>query len=64
MRRLILLAILFGACSASAGAQTVRGDRIVLNTGPCVERSGNGTPEGAVTGNPCDTWQRTDTGQI
>lgn len=48
---------------ALAGAQTtVQADRFRLTTGPCIERSGSGTPEGSVTGAVCDTYHRTDTG--
>jgi hypothetical protein len=60
----ILLLVLGVLASSSASAQTIVGDRVRLNTGPCVIRSGSGTPEGAVTGNPCDEWHRTDTSQI
>ncbi len=50
--------------SSTLEAQTVRADRFTFNTGPCVLRSGSGTPEGVVLGNVCDTFWRTDTGQI
>lgn len=61
MKKLLLLLLLF---PSFVQAQTVRADRFTLNTGPCVLRSGSGTPEGAVTGNVCDTYWRTDTGVI
>ena len=53
-----LVVILFTA--APADAQTVAGDRFRFNTGPCVIRSGAGSPEGVVTGKVCDKWHRTD----
>ena len=59
-----LLIALFVLLPSLASAQTVRADRFTFNTGPCVLRSGSGTPEGAVTGNVCDTFWRTDTGII
>lgn len=59
MNRVILSLILL-LFSSVAQAQTVSGDRFRLNTGPCVTRSGSGTPEGAVTGNVCDIFIRTD----
>ena len=50
--------------AAPAAAQTVTADRFQLKTGPCTLRSGSGSPEGAVAGQVCDTFWRTDTGQI
>jgi hypothetical protein len=44
----------------TASAQTLVGERLRLNTGPCVIRSGAGDPSGVVTGNTCDVWIRTD----
>lgn len=61
MKKLLLLLLLLPHL---ANAQTVRADRFTFNTGPCVLRSGSGTPEGVVTGNVCDTYWRTDTGVI
>jgi hypothetical protein len=58
-----LLILAFLVIAASADAQTVTGERFRLSTGPCVARSGSGSPEAVVTGNVCDTWVRTDTGQ-
>lgn len=55
---LLLVAILFSAVTASA--QTVRAARFTFTTGPCVLRSGSGSPEGVVVGNVCDQWHRTD----
>jgi len=63
MRRVCLVLVLLLLAASPAAAQTLVGDRVRLNTGPCVESSGSGTPEGAVTGNICDTFHRTDTGQ-
>lgn len=59
----VMLFALLGSLS-SASAQIVRADRITLNTGPCTERSGSGTPEGVQTGNPCDSWRDTTTGLV
>lgn len=56
---LLLLLLIFWA--ASANAQTVRADRVTLNTGPCTIRSGSGSPEGVVTGVVCDTYHQTNT---
>ena len=50
--------------SVSAPAQTVRGDRFTLKTGPCVERSGSGSPEAVVVGNQCDVYRDTGSGLI
>lgn len=61
MKKLLFLLFLL---PITAEAQTVRADRFTFNTGPCVLRSGSGTPEGVVTGNVCDTFWRTDTGII
>jgi hypothetical protein len=46
--------------ASSAAAQTVVGTAFRLNTGPCTERSGSGTPEGAVVGVVCDTYHQTN----
>lgn len=60
--RTILFTILSGwlLVATVASAQTVAGDRFTLNTGPCTERSGSGSPEGAVTGVVCDTYHQTN----
>ena len=50
--------------AAPAAAQTVTADRFQFKTGPCTLRSGTGSPEGVVAGKVCDTFWRTDTGQI
>jgi hypothetical protein len=63
-RSVLTLVVVLLAMSGTASAQTVTADRFQLKTGPCVERSGSGTPEGAVTGNVCDLWRRTDTGTV
>lgn len=54
------LIVLIGLMTGIVEAQTVRGDRFTFNTGPCVIRSGSGSPEGVVTGNVCDQWHRTN----
>jgi hypothetical protein len=54
------LSLLFVLLASSASAQTVTADRFRLSTGPCVEMSGSGSPEGLVTGNVCDTWHQTN----
>lgn len=61
MRRTILtlaLLALAGAMTPS-GAQTVRGERFQLSTGPCTLRSGSGVPSTSL-GVVCDTYIRTD----
>lgn len=63
MKRLLTLLLLFVPSVLSAQV-TVRADRLVLNAGPCIARSGSGSPESAVTGNLCDTWLRTDNGSF
>ncbi len=63
--RPLLTASLYLALASPAAAQVeLRADIFRLNTGPCRERSGSGTPEAAVTGNVCDVFRRTDTGQV
>lgn len=57
----LLLALLF---SVDAHAQTLVGDRVRLNNGPCVMSSGSGTPEGAVSGSVCDLYLDTTTGVL
>jgi hypothetical protein len=59
----VLVAVLFGV--RAAGAQDVlSADRIFLGTAGCILRSGSGTPEGVVTGSVCDTFVRSDTGDV
>lgn len=64
LRKKIVLAaskLLFLLITVDANAQTtLRADRFTFNIGPCVMRSGSGSPEGVVTGNVCDQWHRTD----
>jgi len=65
MLRLFFLALVaLAAALVPADAQTVSAERFRLLTGPCVERSGSGTPEGVQAGNPCDTWHDTATGLV
>jgi hypothetical protein len=59
----IVAAVVLATASPLA-AQTVRADRLRLATGPCTVLSGSGSPEGVVTGVVCDTYIRTDTGDI
>jgi hypothetical protein len=59
IRLLLTLAVIFGA-SARADAQVVTADAVVYNIGSCVWQSGTGSPEGAVTANPCAYWIQTD----
>ena len=58
----LIAAVLY--TGSPAAGQTARADRFVLNTGPCVQRSDSGSPEGVVTGNACDSYIRTETGQV
>ena len=60
MRKTLLVVLLLLGYSSLVCGQTVSADRFKLNTGPCYERSGTGSPEGVVTGNPCDKWRQTD----
>jgi hypothetical protein len=62
--RLVVLVGLLGLLGRPVMGQTVSADRFRLLSGPCVERSGSGTPEGVVVGNICDRWVRTDTGTV
>lgn len=64
MRNSLVALLMLLGLAAPAAAQIVRADRITLNTGPCVERSGSGTPEGVQSGNPCDSWRDTVTGLV
>lgn len=59
-RRILTLALvaLVGA-AAPVHAQTVRGERLQLSTGPCTLRSGSGAPASGL-GVVCDTYFRTD----
>ena len=56
----LLLGVVIVIGCASASAQTVAADRFRFNTGPCMIRSGSGSPEGVQVGNVCDQWHRTD----
>lgn len=60
----LLLSLIFVLSSSSVFAQTLIGERIRLTTGPCIIRSGSGTPEGSVTGNVCDIYINTANAQI
>jgi hypothetical protein len=60
----VLLAIVLGASSTTARAQTIYADRFGLVTGPCLITSGAGDPTNTVNGNRCDTYLRTDTGDV
>lgn len=59
---LILLALVLS--SNAAWAQTLIGDRLYLKGGQCYESSGSAAPNGAVTGNPCDTYKETTTDKM
>lgn len=65
MRRLLIALVLWTLIPVIADAQTtvIKPTRIHLNSA-CVLRTGSGTPEAAVTGVVCDTYWRTDTGQV
>lgn len=56
MRKLLILWMVLTAWVGSVSAQSVRGDRFILNGGPCALVYGAGSPEGAVTGNVCDKF--------
>lgn len=62
IRHLLLTLAMWMLVSVSGLAQTreIPADVFRLNTGPCRFRSGSGSPEGAVTGNPCDTYVQTN----
>lgn len=62
MKTILVLFTIFLA--SPVYAQSIFGDRFVFKTGPCVLRSGSGNPNGNVVGNVCDTYWRTDTGEI
>lgn len=55
--RLLALALLLTA--STAAAQTVAGDRLTLNTGPCTVHSESGAPASGF-GAVCDVYVRTD----
>lgn len=59
MKKLLCLCVLL-LFAQPTSAQTVSADRFRLNTGPCIERSGSGSPEGVLTGSVCDTYHQTD----
>lgn len=59
MKRFVIVFLLF---CAPLQAQTLVGDRVRLNAGPCVLSSGSGAPEGARVGSPCDMYVDTVTG--
>lgn len=41
---------------AASGQDIVSANRLRLSTGPCLIRSGTGSPEGVLLGRPCDTY--------
>lgn len=57
-----ILFVLLLSLPSAVQAQTVTADRFRLNTGPCVLRSGSGSPEGAVVGSVCDMYVNTANG--
>lgn len=64
MRNSLVAVVMLIGLAASAEAQIVRADRITLNTGPCTERAGTGSPEGVQVGIPCDSWRDDTTGLV
>lgn len=54
----------FAVVGTPAQTGTTAADRFKLNTGPCILRSGSGSPETVVTGNLCDTYWRTDSATL
>jgi len=59
--RLLLVGLAVASAVAVLGAQgTSFLSRIYLGTGACLMQTGTGTPEGAVTGNICDVFLRTN----
>lgn len=62
LRRLTagLIVALFLAAGAGVLAQIAFYQKIALGTTPCIFSTGTGTPEGAVTGSPCDVFVRTN----
>jgi hypothetical protein len=64
-RSVVVLAfLLLLAAATSTRAQTIYADRFGLVTGPCLITSGAGDPTNTVNGNRCDTYVRTDTGDV
>jgi hypothetical protein len=63
-RSVVLAFLLLLACPYSSFAQTIYADRFGLVTGPCLITSGAGDPTNTVNGNRCDTYVRTDTGDV
>lgn len=63
MRKLFLISalLLVGISSAFCQTTVVRPNQILLNS-TCRIRAGSGSPEGAVTGNVCDIYLRTNGG--
>lgn len=60
MRRILFAFLLL--LSTNLSAQTLVGDRLRLNTGPCILRSGSGSPEGVLVGSICDMYVNTANG--
>jgi len=56
----VALALLFGASGVVSAQTELLADKIRLGTAECVQQTGSGTPEGAVTGKVCDTYLRTN----
>ncbi len=64
MKKLAVFLILSVLGQLSAQAQTVTGDRLRLNSGPCIVTSGSGSPEASLTGSICDVYINTVDGVI
>jgi hypothetical protein len=65
-RRVLLLVLAAALCGAGAvcAQDQLSADRIFIGAAGCVLRSGSGTPEASVVGSVCDTFVRSDTGDI
>jgi hypothetical protein len=56
----VALVLLVGASRVVSAQTELMADKIRLGTAECVQQTGSGTPEGAVTGKVCDTYLRTN----
>ena len=61
IKRIVFALLALLTMVSPAVGQSISADRFFLNTGPCVESSGTGSPESVVVGSPCDLWRQTDT---
>ena len=62
MKKIFAIVALLFVIASQASAQIINAERFRSTTGPCVIRSGSGSPEGSVTGNVCDVYLRSNGG--